>query len=139
MQRIVIDTNIVVSSLLSQKGIPAKIINDLVLFEKVIICVSKEVLDEYEEVLSRDKFKAKIDFSVNAEILIDRIKQLSEKHNPQLMFDLISDKDDNMFLDLAFQCKADFIITGNTNDFTFSKFLKTKIVTPAIYWDNFKP
>jgi predicted nucleic acid-binding protein len=48
-------------------------------------------------------------------------------------------KDDNMFLELADECMADFIITGNTNDFTFSAYKQTKIVNPKEYWENHAP
>jgi len=42
-------------------------------------------------------------------------------------------------LELADECGADFIITGNTNDFTFPLYKQTKIVTPKDYWENYKP
>ena len=44
-----------------------------------------------------------------------------------------------MILELAEESKADFIITGNTNDFTISEYKTTKIVTPKEYWENHKP
>ena len=50
-----------------------------------------------------------------------------------------SDKDDNKFLELSSQSKADFLITGNTNDFTIKRYKRTKIVTPKEYWENYKP
>ena len=40
-----------------------------------------------------------------------------------------------MILELAYESKADFIITGNTNDFTISEYLHTKIVTPREFWE----
>ena len=52
---------------------------------------------------------------------------------------LISDKDDNKILELADECTADFIITGNTNDFTFPVYKQTKIVTPRDYWSYYGP
>jgi len=47
---------------------------------------------------------------------------------------IISDKDDNKIVELADESNADFIITGNTNDFTFPKYKNTKILTPRDYW-----
>jgi predicted nucleic acid-binding protein len=44
----------------------------------------------------------------------------------------------NILLELADICFADFLITGNTNDFTFSQYKETKIVTPKEYWDNYQ-
>jgi len=49
---------------------------------------------------------------------------------------LISDIDDNMILELAVECSANFIITGNSNDFIFSEYKQTKILSPKEYWEN---
>jgi putative PIN family toxin of toxin-antitoxin system len=48
----VIDTNVFISSLLSTKGKPRRLI-DLWRFEKITLCVSKEILAEYFMVLGR--------------------------------------------------------------------------------------
>lgn len=55
MQKIILDTNVVVSALISS-SIPTKILYDLVLTQKVETCLSDEVFAEYIEVLNRDKF-----------------------------------------------------------------------------------
>ena len=55
MQKLILDTNIVVSALISS-SIPAKILYELVLTKKVAICLSDEVFAEYIEGLNRDKF-----------------------------------------------------------------------------------
>ena len=60
------------------------------------------------------------------------------KFYPTQKLDVIKDKDDNKLLELAVESKADFIITGNTNDFTMSDYKGTKIVTPKDYWDNYR-
>lgn len=44
-----------------------------------------------------------------------------------------------MILELADKCLADFIITGNTTDFTFPTYKNTKIVSPKEYVDNYQP
>ena len=57
---------------------------------------------------------------------------------PKERFEIIDDKNDNHLLELASEANADFIITGNTNDFTMSYFKGTKIISPKEYWDNFR-
>ena len=44
-----------------------------------------------------------------------------------------------MILELADECLANFLITGNTTDFTFSTYKLTKIETPKEYWENHQP
>jgi predicted nucleic acid-binding protein len=39
---------------------------------------------------------------------------------------------------LAVESKADYIITGNTKDFTMTEFQGTRIVTPKEYWDLYR-
>lgn len=138
MQKNVIDTNVIVSSLI-QRSYPYKIIYELFINDKFMLCVSEELMSEYYEVLSRTKFAKFPDFFGKAENLLADIETKATKIVPSVKFDLISDKDDNMILELADECKADFIITGNTNDFTFSEFKQTKIVSPKEYWENYTP
>ncbi len=138
MQKIVIDTNVIVSSLI-QKNYPYLIVNDLFIEDKFHLCVSDELLNEYYDVLSREKFAKFQDFFIKAESILADIESKALKFHPRIKLDLISDKDDNMILELADECEADFIITGNTNDFTFLTYKQTKIVTPKEYWELYKP
>ena len=138
MQKIVVDTNIIVSSLI-QRSYPYKIIYELFVDDKFLLCVSEEVMAEYYEVLSRPKFARFPDFFNNAKSLLADIETKAKRFTPNIKIDLISDKDDNMILELAESCLADFIITGNTNDFTFPAYKQTKIVHPKEYWENHIP
>jgi uncharacterized protein len=138
MQRIVIDTNVIVSSLI-QRGYSNLIISDLFIEQKFQLCISEELLAEYYEVLARPKFSKFPDFFIRAEALLVEIESKSKKFVPAITLDLITDDDDNMVLELAHECLADFVITGNTTDFTFPTYKQTKIVTPKDYWDNYRP
>jgi len=64
MQKIVIDTNIFVSSLI-QNGYPNQIINELFIEQKFQLCISDELTTEYYEVLTRPKFAKFQDFPAN--------------------------------------------------------------------------
>ncbi len=132
MQKIVIDTNIIVSSLI-QRGYPNQIINELFIEQKIQLCISGEVMTEYYEVLARPKFAKFQDFFLRAEVLLAEIETKAIKYFPTVKLELISDDDDNMILELADECKADFIITGNTTDFIFPTYKQTKIITPKEY------
>jgi putative PIN family toxin of toxin-antitoxin system len=134
-QKIVIDTNILVSALI-QKGFSFKIIYDLVLEKKVDLCLSDEVWREYIEVLNRERFSKYRDFKANADIVLARLEELALKFKPALKIDRIKDEADNKFLELAVCAEVNFLITGNTNDFTFSTYEDIKIVTPRDYWQN---
>lgn len=136
MQKIILDTNVIVSSLI-QKNYPYLIV-DYCIDGNAIICLSHDILKEYLEVLARPKFARFADFKTNADFLIARLSEISEIYEPIENLKIIKDEPDNRILELADISKADFIITGNTNDFTMKTHNKTKIVSPKEYWEKFK-
>jgi hypothetical protein len=58
------------------------------------------------------------------------LSEISEIYEPKDKLKIIKDEPDNRLLELADISKADFIITGNTNDFTMEIYNKTRMVTP---------
>jgi putative PIN family toxin of toxin-antitoxin system len=72
----VIDTNILVSSLIGQTGYSRKIFDDLIVSGKIKMCVSATVFDEYAEVLQRDRFKKYPAFANASIALLDQIKKM---------------------------------------------------------------
>jgi len=133
MQKIVVDTNVFVSALI-QNSFPRMIVYDLLFEKKVVLCLSLPLLDEYIEVLCREKFCKYRDFFLRAESIISFVKKEALMYSPKIKLDVISDKDDNKILELADESNADFIVTGNTNDFTLPQYKNTKILTPRDYW-----
>jgi uncharacterized protein len=138
MQKIGIDTNVLVSGLI-QQGYPYLIVNNLFIEQKISLCVSYELLAEYYEVLKRKKFSRYPDFLSKAESLLAQIETKSITYTPTFKLDVISDKDDNKLLELASESNANFLITGDTNDFTMKKYRRTSIVSPKDYWNSYKP
>jgi putative PIN family toxin of toxin-antitoxin system len=138
MQKVILDTNILVSALI-QKSFPYLILQDLYLEHKIELCISEPLMTEYYEVLNRDKFARFPDFKVKADIILADISNNATSFKPKKKVRIIRDPDDNMLLELAAEAKADFLITGNTNDFLINKYKKTKIVTPREYWELHKP
>ena len=138
MQKIILDTNVLVSALI-QKSYPYLILNDLYLEHKIEVCISEPLLAEYYEVLNRPKFSKFPDFKIKADQVLADIAINASLFIPKKKVKKLKDADDDMILELAQECKADFIITGNTKDFTIPKFKKTLIVSPMEYWANHKP
>ncbi len=138
MQRLVIDTNVLVSAMISD-GFPGKIVEELVMENRVELCVSAAVLEEYEDVLGREKFRKVRGFLPNAQKALAYIKENARTFLPSQRVQLLNDPDDDMFLELALEASADFLITGNTNDFTIGNIGQTPIITPAVYWQRHRP
>ncbi|MBU2046292.1 MAG: putative toxin-antitoxin system toxin component, PIN family [Bacteroidetes bacterium] len=137
-QKVIIDTNFIVSALI-QRSYPNLILNYFLFEDKFELCISDELMAEYYEVLTRPKFSKFPDFFNRAENVLTDIASKAKFFTPLIKLNLIKDEKDNMILELADECEADYIITGNSQDFTFSIYKKTKIVTPKEYWDNHQP
>ncbi len=122
---IVLDTNVLVSALITPKGLPAKILN-LVLNGKLTILYDNRIIGEYREVLSRKKFNFSFEM---IEPLIDFIKYEGEFIASEPLRAHFADEDDKMFLEVALSGNAEYLITGNTKHFPPENF----IVTPKIF------
>lgn len=136
MQKVVLDTNVLVSSLI-QRSYPYFIVYELVFGKEIQVCISEDLVNEYYEVLNRSKFSKYPDFLNKAETLLAMIEMTAVEFHPKTKLNILSDKSDNKLLELISECGADFLVTGNRNDFTMKKFKKTKIVTPKEYWDSY--
>jgi putative PIN family toxin of toxin-antitoxin system len=134
MQKIILDTNVIVSALI-QKSYPHYIVFDYVLNEQLQLCLSEALLNEYRDVLSRPKFSQIINFVNNAEIVLNRFIKIALFYEPTIHLDIIKDKSDNKLLELADECNADFLVTGNSSDFTFTQYKRTQILSPRNYWE----
>lgn len=140
MQKLVIDTNVFVSYLISEKDYSFKIIKEVLLTNKALHYISKKILEEYIKVLNRTRFVRKYRlFNERSDLLLKDLIKLSYQLSPSIKISLIKDETDNRFLELAYAVNADFLITGNKLHFTFSQFHNTQIVSPREYWENYKP
>jgi len=99
MQKIILDTNVIVSSLI-QKNYPYLIV-DHCIEGNAIICLSNTMLQEYLEVLGRPKFARFADFKTNADFLIARLSEMSETYEATTKWNIIEDEIDNRLLELA--------------------------------------
>jgi len=111
MQRLIIlDTN----SLLQILGAHSKYnyLWDKFLDEEYILCMSNDILLEYEEIL-KEKASAKA-----SEMFLKTIAHSENviRKDPFYRLNLITvDPDDNKFVDCAFACQAEFIVTDDTH------------------------
>jgi putative PIN family toxin of toxin-antitoxin system len=136
MQRVILDTNVIVSALISN-SYPTKILHEIVFERKVVLCLSNEIIKEYINVLNRPKFERFHNFKNNAEVVLNKLIEISTTFKPTEKVLIISDLSDIKFLELVKVSEANFLITGNSNDFTFDRFEKTQIVSPQMFYEHF--
>lgn len=105
-QRIVLDTNCLLMSI-PRKSPYHKILEDF-LKGKFFLCISNEVILEYEEILTSKIGHVITNNILNAILASPNIVFV----NPQNRYHLIeSDPDDNKFVDCAITAKAKYIVT----------------------------
>jgi len=127
MLKVIFDTHVIVSAALYEKSLPALLLS-LGLEEKVRFFVSLALLNEYEAVLKRPRFKLGHQETVD---LIEMIKQKAVMVTPTRELKILKeDETDNRILECAAKAKVDFVITGNKKHFPFEDFRGSKIVTP---------
>ena len=109
---IVIDTNLLVSALWSRNSNPARLL--YLVFEGTLKpCYDYRILEEYQEVLKRIKFK----FSdSDIQNLLEGIKIMGMPVVAEPMSTLFEDEEDKKFYEVAKFCNAK-LITGNLKHF----------------------
>jgi putative PIN family toxin of toxin-antitoxin system len=100
MQKLILDTNIIISALISN-SIPTKILYELVLLQKVKTCLSDEIFLEYVAVLNREKFARYANFKTNADIVLSKLREISTFYKTDRKVEVLKDASDNKFLELA--------------------------------------
>ena len=125
--RIVLDTNVLVSGLLSPFGPPGEIVR-MVSSGAVVLCVDARILAEYDEVLARAKFGFDPD-SVAA--LLDYVDFRSEVIASEPLDRRLPDPDDEPFLEVASAGGADCLVTGNLVHFPLNARAGVPVLSPA--------
>ena len=141
--KVVLDTNVLFQAFHSNKG-ASYIIFNLIREEKIKILLSSPVLLEYEEILLRKKKLLSLN-EKEIQIIISYIAMISKKIIPHFLWrPNLRDEDDNIFIELAVNGNADWLITNNISDFSKNMellFHNLKIVTPfqfLQYWSKYE-
>ena len=131
----VIDTNVIVSAFLKKDSIPDAILN-LSLNGYIIPLINDEIISEYYDVLSRDKFR--FDQKIVNDF-IDEIKERSLFIYPDHYENNIIDLKDVIFYEVVMEKRKSsdaYLITGNTKHFPVEPFILTPKEMLELILDN---
>lgn len=131
-KKYICDTNILLSSLLSDSSPPAKTIDYI--RKNGLFSFSQDTFIEFEEVLNRPKFDKflSIDTRLN---FISEVRDLSVFYEINQKIDICRDPKDNKFLDVAIASSADYLITGDDDLLVLKSIKNTTIITPRKFID----
>ena len=124
-QNIVIDINVLLSAIYSNKGASYKLIS-MIDSDKLIVNISTTLIYEYEEILKR---KSKLEFKYIDSIL-NYICQIGKKNKIFYLWrPKLKDVDDDFLLELAVKSNS-IIVTLNGKDFKPASEFNLKVMTP---------
>jgi putative PIN family toxin of toxin-antitoxin system len=132
--KVVVDTNIFVSSFFG--GNPRKIV-DLWKEGKIILCLSKDILDEYIDVLHRVGLKGEEEMEELLSLFAKGFNILFTTKTPKIRV-IKDDPDDDKFIECAMALKADVIITGDRAIKAVGEYMGTKILNPQEFIKTYK-
>jgi len=130
--RVVIDTNIFVSSFFGGK--PRQII-DLWKNGNLILCLSGEILDEYVEVLNRLGFRDREEMGELLKLFAENVNIRFTSKTPKLQL-VQEDPDDDKFIECAVALGAGYVITGDKALKALEEYIGIRIVTPAQFLEQ---
>ena len=133
--RIVLDTNVLLSALLTGGGNPGHTLS-LVLDRTVVVLLDARLLAEYHEVTSRSEFAISRPLR---DAVLTRLDEVAE-HITALPLKLaLPDPDDRCFVEVAVAGQADAIVTGNVKHFVPRKgVLAVRVLTPRQFVDRLR-
>ena len=131
--RVVIDTNVFISSFFG--GNPRKII-DLWRKEKITLCLSGDILEEYTEVLKRIGLEDEDELRELLTLFSKGFNIVFTAKTTKINV-VKGDPDDNKFIECAVALKAKVIITGDKTLEALKEYAGIKILTPAQFLRNF--
>lgn len=133
--RIVLDTNVLVSAMLSGGGAADQVLQ-AALQGAVVLLADSRILAEYDEVTARPAFRFG---EVERRALLDAIERIAEPVVAAPMRLSLPDPDDRRFVEVALAGRADAVVTGSTRHFVpRTGQLRIPVLTPRQLVDRLR-
>lgn len=132
--KVVLDTNVIVSGLLSPFAPPGEIVR-MTASGILELCYDSRILSEYQNVLLRKKFPFD---KVHVEDLLDQIKACGYVTTGKLLAKRLPHPDDEPFLEVALGGNVQYLITGNLKHYPADKQENMPVVSPADFLEIYR-
>jgi uncharacterized protein len=132
---VVIDTNVFVSSFLSLQGPPKRVI-DLWKTGRIILCLSREIIAEYVEVLARFGLAGQPELRELLDLFARRINVMFVPSPPMLPI-VPDDPADEKFMACAVAAKAEYVVSGDRHLLNLGTYGSIRVVTPSQFLKSF--
>ena len=132
--RLVLDTNVLVSALLSPSGAPARVLR-LWEAEAFELVVSEAILAEYARVLAYPRIATRLKLTgESAEELVGALRQFSTLVEPDESLQVVAeDPDDDKLLACALAGGAEYVVSGDEHLLGLGEYLWIQVLAPAAF------
>lgn len=133
--KIVIDTNVMVAALKSNRGASYKLLS-IMDQGKFQISISVSLIFEYEDVLKRGDIKINLE-TEDVDNIFDYICRIADTREIFYLWrPFLKDPKDDLILELAVESESDFIITYNKKDFEGIDKFGLQALTPGEFLEK---
>lgn len=132
-QRLVLDTNVLITAMCNQNGASHLLIR-WALADRIVLLASPALWLEYEAVLKRPEIRLRHGIAPeDLDVVLDTLAAHVESvHLSYLWRPQLRDPNDEMVLETALNARADALVTFNTKDFAeAAKRFALKLATPS--------
>jgi putative PIN family toxin of toxin-antitoxin system len=126
MITVVMDTNVLVSGLLTPHS-PAAMLVRLIVQGSLRLAFDERILAEYREVLTRPRFGFRVE---QIENLLVQIEEEGLKIEAQPVNAMLPDPDDLPFLEVALSPGVDYLVTGNAKHYPPRERRGIRVISP---------
>lgn len=140
MQRVVIDTNVIVSGILSRKGAPAEVLNAW-RERRFLLLSSSDIVAEVRTVMKYPRIRHKYNISddeIEQTISLLEHDALLVAGDSNVAGSVPDDPKDEMFLACAMDGQADIVVSGDHHLLDLDVFRDIPIITARRFLDQLK-
>jgi putative PIN family toxin of toxin-antitoxin system len=132
--KIVMDTNVLVSGLLSPFNPPGGILR-LILTDFIQVFYDARIISKYSSVLARSKFNF---HQKSTSVILRHIETQGQPVAAPPVNYQLPDEGDRPFLEVALAAGIPYIVTGNIRHFPKKQYKQTHIVSPAGFREEYR-
>jgi len=129
-RRLVVDTNVFASAIIFPRSVPRQVVDHAL--DHGIVIFSDATMSELAEVLSRSKFDSFVS-RAERELFLAQIESVAEFVPIIQLVRACRDRNDDKFLEVALNGRADVIITGDADLLGMHPWRRIAILSPRSY------
>jgi putative PIN family toxin of toxin-antitoxin system len=135
--RVVVDTNVIVSSLLKEESVSNHAIR-LIFDCAIFLAIDERIWEEYDEVTLHPHLRIHPTTRANRLSALRAISELVSTHPLDIPAGEVIDSKDLPFAEVAVAARAKYLVTGNKKHFAFMQRFDVSVLSPAEFIEQMR-